>query len=62
MKLFEKILMASEDVKSYLVSGKCEKELFDGAVLVELAKGYLEAHTGLWSKRKKSVQNWKEAF
>lgn len=33
MKLFEKILMASEDVKSYLVSGKCEKELFDGAVV-----------------------------
>lgn len=33
MKLFEKILMASEDVKSYLVSGKCENELFDGAVV-----------------------------
>lgn len=33
MKLFEKILMASEDVKSYLVSGKCEDELFDGAVV-----------------------------
>ena len=33
MKLFEKIFMASEDVKSYLVSGKCENELFDGAVV-----------------------------
>lgn len=33
MKLFEKILMASEDVKSYLVSGVCENELFDGALV-----------------------------
>lgn len=33
MKLFEKILMASEDVKSYLVSGVCETELHDGALV-----------------------------
>lgn len=33
MQNFEKILMASEDVKSYLVSGVCESELFDGAVV-----------------------------
>lgn len=36
MKFIEKILMASEDVKSYLVSGVCEdKELADGS-LVEI--------------------------
>lgn len=34
MKLFEKILMASEDVKSYLVSGVCaDKELADGSLV-----------------------------
>lgn len=34
MKLFEKILMASEDVKSYLVSGRNdEAEMWDGAVV-----------------------------
>ncbi len=36
MKFIEKILMASEDVKSYLVSGVCkDKELADGS-LVEI--------------------------
>ena len=33
MKLFEKILMASEDVQSYLVTGRCEKELGDGDIV-----------------------------
>ena len=34
MKLFEKILMASEDVKSYLVSGRNDAaEMWDGAVV-----------------------------
>ena len=34
MKLFEKILMASEDVKSYLVSGRNDEvEMWDGAVV-----------------------------
>ena len=33
MKFIEKILMASEDVKSYLVSGVCkDKELADGSL------------------------------
>lgn len=34
MKFIEKVLMASEDVKSYLVSGVCEdKELADGSLV-----------------------------
>ena len=33
MKLFEKIRMASEDVQSYLVTGRCENELGDGDIV-----------------------------
>ena len=33
MKFIEKILMASEDVQSYLVTGRCENELADGSIV-----------------------------
>lgn len=33
MKFVEKILMASEDIQSYLVTGRCEDELADGSIV-----------------------------
>lgn len=61
MKLFEKILMASEDVQSYLVSGKCEDELFDGAVVKIGDLVDHEVYAGLKDMNTRSIEVGYEA-
>lgn len=61
MQNFEKILMASEDVKSYLVSGVCETELFDGAVVKIGDLVDHEVYAGLKDMNTRSIEVGYEA-
>lgn len=61
MQNFEKILMASEDVKAYLVSGVCETELFDGAVVKIGDLVDHEVYAGLKDMNTRSIEAGYEA-